>query len=673
MQAPASALSESDESVPSSPSWAGDAEAPAASDGGASDGGMSDGGGSDGGGSDAAGGGSDEDRAPAPPQPKTRKRMRPLALKPLSQVLGALVAALMRRDSYQFFCEPVNADEVPGYREVITHPMDLGTMNKKVSAREYPDLDAFRADFLRVTRNAQLFNPPASIFHTAAKRLETWGLRAIDKEAPVVADDAAFEEAQAPRRGAPQTRRRRTDVNYAPRAGGGIARVGSARATTMTASAPDEPAELRMLRRTLAFAGISRGALTGKNACTVRTHARPKARLMPVPAAFESDADPAGEEGTRFVYCDDGSVDTAHVADVGAFLAQRMGARRILAPTLESVQHLPMTLGAGAAPGEPGFVFPPAHRGHPDPLFAALLRQPTRAAENWSHTPPSDLPYAVPSQRPPAPFSVSTKARQLPAVWPSRAAQDPLSGMRLNRRERELELERDETNWTVFRPHLERLLSPGDVGLYGNLPAWAAGDEVLRPYATVDGSALGGALREQLRAVPYSALGLPRTAQFVPRASLQQLPLPLQLTMQGAQQTERLVDVVYGGVQGLAIAHSLESFARGAAEMAGSDGADEPCAEDRRLLAEPLVDHVRRTVDPLSDGLLGALGALGDTLAGMSVPDTPRSKPAHPLVELLDDRDGGVARAVADAVPGGVRGEKLSLSQCLFELLGPST
>ena len=47
MQAPASALSESDESVPSSPSWAGDAEAPAASDGGASDGGMSDGGGSD--------------------------------------------------------------------------------------------------------------------------------------------------------------------------------------------------------------------------------------------------------------------------------------------------------------------------------------------------------------------------------------------------------------------------------------------------------------------------------------------------------------------------------------------------------------------------------------------------------------------------------------------------
>ena len=80
--------------------------------------------------------------------------------------------------------------------------------------------------------------------------------------------------------------------------------------------------------------------------------------------------------------------------------------------------------------------------------------------------------------------------------------------------------------------------------------------------------------------------------------------------MQGAQQTERLVDVVYGGVQGLAIAHSLESFARGAAEMAGSDGADEPCAEDRRLLAEPLVDLVRRTVDPLSGGLLGALGSL---------------------------------------------------------------
>ena len=69
----------------------------------------------------------------------------------------------------------------------------------------------------------------------------------------------------------------------------------------------------------------------------------------------------------------------------------------------------------------------------------------------------------------------------------------------------------------------------------------------LRPYAAVSGGALVDAVREQLRAVPYYALGLPRTAQFVPRASLQQLPLSLKMTMQGAQQTERLVDVVYGG------------------------------------------------------------------------------------------------------------------------------
>ncbi|WFD36627.1 pre-mRNA-splicing factor prp46 [Malassezia cuniculi] len=708
MHASASALSESDESVPSSPSWVGDTEAPAVSDGGASDGGVSDGGASDAGASDGGGALSDDDQAPAPaPQPtKKRKRMRPLALKPLSMVLTGLITALMRRDTYQFFCEPVNADEVPGYREVITHPMDLGTMFKKVNEREYPDLESFRADFLRVTRNAQLFNPPTSIFHTAAKRLETWGLRAIDREASVVADDAAFEDAQAPRRGAPQTRRRRTDVSYVPRSNSGVMRVGSARATAVTASAPDESPELRMLRRTLAYAGISRGALTGKNACTLRTNAKPKARLLPLPAALEGDGDASGDvEGARFVHLDDGSIDPDHVADVRSYIAQRVGARQILAPTFESVQHLPITIGAGAAPGEPGFVFPNARRGHPDALYAAVLQQPTLASENWSHVIEHELPCATPSQRPPPPFGAGTKNRQLPAVWPAtRAGQDPLAGMRLNRRERELEIERDESNWTVYRPHLERLMGSADAGLYSNLPAWVAGDEALRPYATVAGGALVNAIREKLQTMPYSALGLPRTAQFVPRSSLQQLPLSLQMTLQGAQQTERLVDVVYGGVQGLALAQSIEAFARGAAELAkeppsvkrepehsGDAGIkDEPdstsplaavsvAKDDARLLGEPLVEHVERLVNPLTGGLLGALRTLGSTLAQMHVPhvpDTPKPKPVHPLVDLLDDKDGGVAEAVIAAVPDALpdaRKKKATLAECLYELLGPST
>lgn len=586
---------------------------------------------------------------PRPPPPPKRKR--PLALKPLSLSLEGLVNALMRRDTYQFFCEPVNADEVPGYREVITHPMDLGTMRARVSARAYPHMDAFRADFLRVTRNAQLFNPPTSIFHTAAKRLETWGLRAIDREAAVVADDAAFEDAHVSR--APQTRRRRTE--YTPRAPVDV-RIGSARPSTMTPSAPDEPPELYMLRRTLAYAGISRGALTGKNACTARTHARAKARLGPVPAALQRDAE---QEEPAIVYADDGSVDPAGVADVGAFLAQRMGAWRILAPALESVQHLPMTGAAGAA--EPAF--PPARRARPDALFPGVLATPAPAADNWSHMLATDLPCAVSAVRPPPPFGTRPGARALPAAWPApRAGHDLLAGMRTNRRERELELERDETNWTVFRPHLVRPLAPTDVGLFSALPTWAAGDDTLRPYAAVSGGALVQAVREQLRAVPYYALGLPRTAQFVPRASLQQLPLSLKMTMQGAQQTERLVDVVYGGVQGLAAAQSMAAFAGGAA-AAGGGGSSSSSSSG-------LAAHVRDTVVDLTSGLLGTLDVLGGTLEHMHVPDTPRARPVHPLVDLLDDRDGAVARAVADAVPGARGG---TLAECLYELLGPST
>ena len=76
----------------------------------------------------------------------------------------------------------MNADEVPGYRDVITHPMDLGTMERRIHGRYYTSMDMFQHDFLLVTQNAQLFNPPSSVYHTAAKRLESWGLRAIERE-----------------------------------------------------------------------------------------------------------------------------------------------------------------------------------------------------------------------------------------------------------------------------------------------------------------------------------------------------------------------------------------------------------------------------------------------------------------------------------------------------------
>ena len=104
------------------------------------------------------------------------------------------------------------------------------------------------------------------------------------------------------------------------------------------------------------------------------------------------------------------------------------------------------------------------------------------------------------------------------------------------------------------------------------MPAWAAcvaDDQPLQPYASVTNERLMQALREHLRSMPYRAMSLPRTAQYVPRSSLHQLPPALQLSMQGAQETERLIETVYGSVDGLAYARSLAEFVTGAAEMDG--------------------------------------------------------------------------------------------------------
>lgn len=64
---------------------------------------------------------------------------------------------------------------------MIKHPMDLGTMSTKVAKGKYRSLEEFTTDFRLVVTNAKTFNPPGTIYHTEADRLEIWGLDHIAK------------------------------------------------------------------------------------------------------------------------------------------------------------------------------------------------------------------------------------------------------------------------------------------------------------------------------------------------------------------------------------------------------------------------------------------------------------------------------------------------------------
>ena len=593
---------------------------------------------------------------PRVPPADTLVSVRPLKQlrsKTLRAALDALIVGLKKRDSYLFFHEPVNADEVPGYRDVITHPMDLGTMEKRIHEGYYTHMDMFQHDFMLVTQNAQQFNPPSSIYHTAARRLEVWGLRAIAREAMSVVDDDQLDAQQPEEPPARRGRRKRSSLSieaepHAEHLSRRMMRIGSARSTTWSLQGvqTNDPDEL-LFRRTLAYAGVGQHQLTGKSACSARVHAKPKRRLAPPLSTTATEDAVEDTEASPFAFHDDGSLDAAQLADVREYLAQQT----LLAPQLESLQHLPMMLaaqpppnaaaasspssaaGAPPAPGEPSLVFPPAQPGRPDALYAATRTYPEAASKNTSHSfehthvPDAQraLPYMLASV--PGPSGLGTHGtRPMRPIWPALpppALQE--ARLRLNRRERELEQERDESNWTFFRPHMHRILAHEDVGLYANVPAWAAcvsDDQPLQPYATASGEPLLHTLRECLRSLPYRAVGLPRTAQFVPRASLQHLPPALQVAMQGAQESERLIDTVYGSVDGLAYARSLAEFVGGA-------------SGDTHLH-----QHVRRAVlEPMTGGLLGLLSDVGQSMqAHVDASDK--------LMQLLDDEDGSLAAAL---------------------------
>lgn len=109
-----------------------------------------------------------------------------MKLKPLKEVLSKIIAQIKRKDAYAFFLSPVDVSLVPGYTDVVKHPMDLGTMASKVERGRYRSLEEFTSDFRLVTGNAKSFNPPGSIYHTEAERIEAAGLDMIARSAGTV-------------------------------------------------------------------------------------------------------------------------------------------------------------------------------------------------------------------------------------------------------------------------------------------------------------------------------------------------------------------------------------------------------------------------------------------------------------------------------------------------------
>jgi histone acetyltransferase len=58
------------------------------------------------------------------------------------------------------FRDPVSLEDVPDYVLIVKEPIDLKTIEKKLSNSEYTNKQQFVEDILRVCKNSRLYNQP---------------------------------------------------------------------------------------------------------------------------------------------------------------------------------------------------------------------------------------------------------------------------------------------------------------------------------------------------------------------------------------------------------------------------------------------------------------------------------------------------------------------------------
>ncbi|XP_014471104.1 PREDICTED: bromodomain adjacent to zinc finger domain protein 1A isoform X3 [Dinoponera quadriceps] len=105
------------------------------------------------------------------------------------------------RDSWPFL-SPVTKDEVPDYHDIISNPMDFGTIKFKLSNGDYERLDEFFSDCQLVFENCRLYNKEHSSVYSYVYRAGTRLLKYLEKRCKELGldfDEALFQEPKTKR------------------------------------------------------------------------------------------------------------------------------------------------------------------------------------------------------------------------------------------------------------------------------------------------------------------------------------------------------------------------------------------------------------------------------------------------------------------------------------------
>mmetsp|Transcript_14518 Transcript_14518/g.35382 ORF Transcript_14518/g.35382 Transcript_14518/m.35382 type:complete len:407 (+) Transcript_14518:487-1707(+) len=133
--------------------------------------------------------------APPPKGPSEHQRL-------LARFYAILKGMKSLRDSWPFHTQ-VDGKVVKEYYKIITHPMDFGTMMKKINKGEYKTLDDFHGDSMLVFNNCRLFNQPDTTYYrcadlTQAKYVELLKIHFADQYERLVGDIPKEKESAEP-------------------------------------------------------------------------------------------------------------------------------------------------------------------------------------------------------------------------------------------------------------------------------------------------------------------------------------------------------------------------------------------------------------------------------------------------------------------------------------------
>ncbi|KAI8321285.1 Bromodomain-containing protein, partial [Martensiomyces pterosporus] len=110
-----------------------------------------------------------EASVPAQPRPES------IMTKEQHKYCTAIVRALKKHRDAGPFLNPVDivALNIPDYPDIVKYPMDLGTVEKKLKARQYADTQTFTDDLRLMFNNCYMYNGRESVVGNMASNLET--------------------------------------------------------------------------------------------------------------------------------------------------------------------------------------------------------------------------------------------------------------------------------------------------------------------------------------------------------------------------------------------------------------------------------------------------------------------------------------------------------------------